>query len=112
MNNGSRLRPSKRGIQKVSVNNRTQLYKDEPKCVHKLNERKRQEKLRARRIQKSLQAAAVGTAHVQSFSQKQHQEEQTQQAEDCFDLIMDEALADCATVLHGRVNNMDRRQKL
>ena len=107
MNNGSRLRPAKRGIQKVSVNNRTQLYKDEPKCVHKLNERKRQEKLRARRIQTSLQAAAVGTAHVQSFFQKQHQEAQTQQADDCFDLIMDEAFADCATVLHGRVNNMD-----
>ncbi len=43
MNNGSRLRPSKRGTQKVSVNNRTQLYKDEPKGVHKLNEREHAE---------------------------------------------------------------------
>jgi hypothetical protein len=100
----------------VSVSNPTQLYKHEPKCVHKLNQRQRQQKVRARTRQKSLQDAAVNTSPIHSFFQKEteliqqqqtYQEEQAQQGEGSFDDIMEEALADYATVLQGRVNNLD-----
>jgi hypothetical protein len=118
MQNGSRMKPAKRGAQKVSADNHRGNFKYEPKLVRKIVDRQRKQEYRKRNRRESLRNAAnaIPMKQISTMFAQQHAvctltlypsvfhflEPLFPVEEDSIDSILDEALADYGTDLIAR----------
>jgi hypothetical protein len=124
MKNGSRMKPAKRGAQKVSVDNQRGYFKYEPKLVSNIVDSQRKQEERKRNRMECFQEAAntIPMKEISTMFAQPHAvsaltlylsvfhllEPLFPVGEESIDSILDEALGDCGTDLIARDHDKDQ----